>query len=106
MIQFAISSTYSSCKARNVEVCGPIFPAAFEYTSTPSLLVGDPSEGDGEPSTSLQWGVLLLYEEFSESDFVQEWHELQSFGDHLGVVLAQPPPFDREGLYQADGVEL
>lgn len=47
--------------------------------------------------------VLLLYPEDGETDFIKQFGETETLGQHFGYVF--PLPWDREGRYRAEGVE-
>lgn len=47
--------------------------------------------------------VLLLYPEDGETDFIKQFGETETLGQHFGYVF--PLPWDREGRYTAEGVE-
>lgn len=62
-------------------------------------LVPDPSD----PQSTLAFPTLLLYPLHYESDFIKAFNEMESLEQHFGYVF--PLPWDREGIYSANGVE-
>lgn len=54
-------------------------------------------------SGELVWPVMLLYPEYQESDFIQEFTESNNFCDHLEVMFGEgvpSAPWDTEHKYQ------
>lgn len=60
-----------------------------------------PDEESAESSVVVP--VLLLYPEDGETDFIKQFGETETLGQHFGYVF--PLPWDREGRYTAEGVE-
>ncbi|MPC16643.1 Tetratricopeptide repeat protein 4 [Portunus trituberculatus] len=57
----------------------------------------------------LVWPVMLLYPEYQESDFIQEFTESDFFSDHLEVIFgegAPPAPWDTEQKYQYQNLKI
>ena len=47
----------------------------------------------------LHFPVLILYDEFMATDFVQDWREDQTIRSQLNPIFASQPPWDKEGDY-------
>lgn len=54
----------------------------------------------------LHFPVILLYDEFMQSDFIQDFPTNSTFGEQLNVVLAQPAPWDPSHRYTLDNVDV
>jgi len=54
----------------------------------------------------LHFPVLLLYDEHMTTDFIQDWPENQTLYDALYPVFAERPPWDREGDYTMQTIEV
>ena len=53
----------------------------------------------------LHFPVLLLYDEFMQTDFIQDWREDQKLRQHLQTVFACQAPWDAEGDYTMQTIE-
>ena len=63
----------------------------------------DPSTGE------LVFPVLFLYPEFGETDFIEEFRESETLGDHIQVMFgpgAERPHWDREARYTPESVAI
>lgn len=54
----------------------------------------------------LHYPVLILYDEYMTTDFVQDFREDQTLRSQLELVLADRPPWDEEGKYTINNVEV
>jgi len=55
----------------------------------------------------LLWPVMLLYPEYSETDFVEAFSELSLFSEHLEVMFgADRPAWDVDEKYQPDRLQV
>lgn len=54
----------------------------------------------------LSWPVLFLYPEYAQSDFISAFHEDSRFIDHLVEMFDEMPPWDLDGKYYADNLEV
>lgn len=54
----------------------------------------------------LHFPVLVLYEEFMVTDFVQDWTEDATFKDELRPLFKDKAPWDHEGVYRMDTIEV
>jgi len=55
----------------------------------------------------LLWPVMLLYPEYSETDFIEAFSELSLFSEHLDVMFgAERPAWDVDGKYQPDRLQV
>lgn len=54
----------------------------------------------------LHFPVILLYDEFMQSDFIQDFPANSTFREQLAVVLSQPAPWDPSHRYTLDNVEV
>lgn len=54
----------------------------------------------------MQFPVLILYEEFMVTDFIQEWPEDETFATQLRPLFADQAPWDEEGVYRMDTIEV
>lgn len=83
--------TLEAVKRRGVRVGSTIFshPEAFRK---PRLEGG-----------ALSWPVMFLYPEVGQMDFIEAFHELDSFEDHIRLMFGSDAqvPWDRAGRYQA-----
>lgn len=50
--------------------------------------------------------VLILYDEYMASDFIQDWREDQTLRDHLKEVFSERAPWDYEGKYKMSTIEV
>ena len=50
--------------------------------------------------------MLLLYEEFMITDFIQDFPEDEKLSDQLRPVFAERAPWDEEGTYRMDTIEV
>lgn len=50
--------------------------------------------------------MLILYEEFMVTDFIQEWPEDETFATQLRPLFADQAPWDEEGVYRMDTIEV
>jgi len=55
----------------------------------------------------LQWPVMLLYPEYSETDFIEAFSESSLFSEHLEVMFgAERPAWDVEGKYKPGHLQV
>ena len=55
----------------------------------------------------LVWPVMLLYPEYSETDFIEAFSELSLFSEHLEAMFAaERPCWDVDGKYQPDHLQV
>jgi hypothetical protein len=54
----------------------------------------------------LHFPVLILYEEFMVTDFIQDWEEGQTLRDELRPLYKEKAPWDQEGNYRMDCIEV
>lgn len=54
----------------------------------------------------LHWPVLILYEEFMVTDFIQDWPEDDTLADQLRPLFNEQAPWDEEGVYRMDTIEV
>jgi len=59
-----------------------------------------------DSKSKLHFPVLILYDEFMATDFVQDWPEDSTLRDQLTEVFREPPPWDAEGKYRLDNIEV
>jgi hypothetical protein len=57
-------------------------------------------------SNILHFPVLILYDEFMATDFIQDWPENSTLREQLEPVFAESPPWDNEGKYRMDNIEV
>jgi len=55
---------------------------------------------------ALHWPVYFLYPESNQSDFIEDFHELNTFADHIDIVFEVLPDWDTEKKYKAENVEV
>lgn len=58
---------------------------------------------DESGSSVLVWPVLFLYPEHGETDFIEQFTETDTLGDHLSLMFDQsePPPWDTDAKYRS-----
>eukprot|EP01029_Cantina_marsupialis_P011668 TRINITY_DN25967_c0_g1_i1.p1 TRINITY_DN25967_c0_g1~~TRINITY_DN25967_c0_g1_i1.p1 ORF type:complete len:431 (+),score=141.60 TRINITY_DN25967_c0_g1_i1:36-1328(+) len=86
-------------EARELRVGKVVFPQMLQHTEKPYLA----------KDYSLHWPVLFLYEEYAQTDFVQDFDERSTFEDQLKVILPRNGPFapwDAHSKYSYDQIEL
>ena len=54
----------------------------------------------------LHFPVLILYEEFMTTDFIQDWPEDDTLAEQLRPLFADQAPWDEEGVYRMDTIEV
>lgn len=54
----------------------------------------------------LHFPVLLLYDEFMATDFIQDWPEDAKLSVHLRQLFNEQAPWDTEGIYRMDTIEV
>eukprot|EP00347_Sterkiella_histriomuscorum_P012411 403368683 len=54
----------------------------------------------------LHFPVLILYDEFMATDFVQDWREDQTIKSHMKEIFNERAPWDDEGKYRMDTIEV
>mmetsp|Transcript_14843 Transcript_14843/g.17175 ORF Transcript_14843/g.17175 Transcript_14843/m.17175 type:complete len:179 (-) Transcript_14843:27-563(-) len=54
----------------------------------------------------IHFPVILLYEEFMQSDFIQDFPMNTTFREQLSIVLSQPAPWDPDHRYKLDAVDI
>ncbi|EPZ36182.1 Tetratricopeptide-like helical domain-containing protein [Rozella allomycis CSF55] len=54
----------------------------------------------------IKWPVFLLYPAFGQADFIEGFHELDCFQDHLNLILAEPAPWDPNFENRVDNVNI
>ncbi|PIN26245.1 hypothetical protein CDL12_00989 [Handroanthus impetiginosus] len=62
-----------------------------------------------DKSNILHWPVLLLYAEVMSSDIIEDFCETDMFSVHLDMMFSErspPLPWDTEGAYTRDALEL
>ena len=58
------------------------------------------------PDGTLVWPVLLLYPEYGTSDYIAEFRENDRFIDHLTEMFKMPTPWDVEGKYPLQALQV
>lgn len=53
----------------------------------------------------LHFPVLILYEEYMVTDFIQDWQEDETLRDALRPLYKERAPWDEEGNYRLDCIE-
>ena len=59
-----------------------------------------------DSQSKLHFPVLILYDEYMATDFVQDWPEDISLKDQLVEVFKELPPWDQDGRYKIDTIEV
>jgi hypothetical protein len=59
-----------------------------------------------DASGRLHFPVLLLYDEYMATDFIQDWEEKQTLKEQLTQVFSERAPWDEEGKYRMDTIEV
>ncbi|KAH3765022.1 tpr repeat protein [Pelomyxa schiedti] len=59
-----------------------------------------------EDTAELCFPCVVVYEEYSQTDIVEEWWESQKVRDILSMVLENRPPWDVRGDYTPDTVDV
>jgi hypothetical protein len=54
----------------------------------------------------LHFPVLILYDEFMATDFIQDWPEDDKLSVQLRQLFAEQAPWDEEGIYRMDTIEV
>lgn len=54
----------------------------------------------------LHFPVLILYEEFMVTDFIQDFIEDDKLSEQLRPLFAEKAPWDEEGNYRMDTIEV
>jgi hypothetical protein len=54
----------------------------------------------------LHFPVLILYDEFMATDFIQDWPEDEKLITHLRQLFNEQAPWDEEGIYRMDTIEV
>ena len=104
-----IQALQEACNFRGVRMGPPIFEyGAQQRGAEPVLRIKDPAD---LTTSQLTWPLLILYEETSQTDFIQEVHEGTTLRQQLEVVLPDPGrgppiPWDREGTYTISNIEV
>ena len=112
---------------KTIKVCSsstPCLPHVFPlyFTKSRGVTLNDSGEGkEGVDLTgdhpagarvhlasdgSLVWPVLLLYPEYSTSDYIREFRESDRFADHLNEIFKTPAPWDVEGKYTIEALQV
>jgi len=59
-----------------------------------------------DQSSVLHWPVYFLYPESNQSDFIEDFNELNTFADHIDIVFEVLPDWDTEQKYKPEHVEI
>jgi len=78
-------SIFQNLKLRNIVMGEPLFDMMNQYTPYTSEKTNRFVTADQRGM--LHWSVLFLYEEHHQSDFIQDFCELDTIGDHLRVMF-------------------
>lgn len=54
----------------------------------------------------LHFPVLLLYDEYMATDFIQDWQEDTLLKDQLSLVFYEQAPWDEQNKYSMDSIEV
>ena len=54
----------------------------------------------------MHFPVLILYEEFMVTDFVQDFPEDETLAEQLRPIFNDQAPWDEEGVYRMDTIEV
>ena len=54
----------------------------------------------------LHFPVLILYDEYMATDFIQDWPEDSTLNEQLTPVFSERAPWDEEGKYRMDTIEV
>lgn len=58
-----------------------------------------------DPTSTLAFPTVLLYPLVLQSDFVKEFYETNTIGEHLDMILGERAPWDEQGEYNPKNVE-
>ncbi|CAG8616919.1 118_t:CDS:2 [Paraglomus brasilianum] len=61
---------------------------------------------DPENPDRLIWPVFFLYPEYRESDFINQFHEDNTFLDHLEVMFESAAPWDKDSRYTPKTIKI
>lgn len=89
----------AACRDRHFRIGRPMFTSLRAYDAEPFI----------DESDCLHWPLILLYPESGNSDFISDFAEVSTFGEHLATVLPDfgaPLAWDREGRYRVSNVEV
>ena len=89
----------AALKARGIRTRRTAQPPEMEDASV--KLVPDPLD----PQSELVFPTVLLYPLTLQSDFIKAFGETETIASRLQAVLAERPPWDRDGEYRYKGVE-
>lgn len=62
-----------------------------------------------DESGALQWPVMFMYPEHTQSDFIEAFHEGSRFGDHIEHMFgegSEPVPWDRQRLFRPETLQI
>ena len=102
-VDFGVAQLKRACTKRNIAV-GPAQFMAGAQTYKSAAVIGK----DG----GMAWPVVLLYDEYDQSDFVQSWSEGTMLAQQLAMMFpleddgSPPPPWDERADYRADRLEV
>lgn len=54
----------------------------------------------------LHFPVILVFPEFHTIELIQDWPEDQKVKDALGPIFKDKAPWDHEGIYRLDCIEI
>jgi len=99
----------AAIEERNINI-ESILGAKSKRGKIENLLSTDGSPHSGklylDKNTVLHWPVYLLYPEYSQSDFIEDFNETHTFQDHLCIVFEILPEWDVERRYTLENVEI
>jgi len=96
----ALQAVRDGCMQRNIRVGPPLYATAMRRTAARPYLDAD---------ECMHWPVLLLYPQFSQTDFVEDVAESASLGDVLAAVMPRGAPraaWDTRGEYVEGNVDV
>ncbi|KDR14373.1 tetratricopeptide repeat protein 4 isoform X2 [Zootermopsis nevadensis] len=86
----------TAIKERGIQIKGTDLSMSTLEPCSPMVAQGRVHLDD---SGSLVWPVMFLYPEYQVTDFVQEFHEDNTFSQHLSTMFESPPEWDKDSSY-------
>jgi len=68
----------------------------------------EPSKPHVDENNKLHWPVMIIYEEYSQVDYIEDFHEDDCMGDHLNTMFPpnEYPDWDVYKKYSRDSLEV
>lgn len=98
--KLAQSKVEKAVKLRNIQYRGSLFECEHSISNDHLVHFYEPTgESDAALRDSLVWPVIFIYPKYGQSDFIKDFHEMNTFDEQLSIVFKEPAEWDTGHIY-------